>query len=167
MCLIRRVCDNQTAIAFDGKHFRCGIAIDDSELWPDDEYPQTPLLLEYAGLDYEAPLERPGSGFGGKRRPLVHLLWRYEKDRREWHELARTSSVDSEWVAHFVAIARIEMERGGRRATPIDIAARASWRWMETLDQELRALNAEERVIALGMVYEQITARVVELERCV
>jgi hypothetical protein len=157
------VCDNRTAIAFDGKHFRCGIAIDDSELWPNDEYPQTPLLLEYAGLDYRAPLERLASGFGGKRRPLVHILWRWERDRGEWRELARVSSVDNDWVAHFVAIARVEIERGGRAVSAGEIALRASVRWIEALDRELNQLEGEERAIALGLVYEQVTARVVDL----
>ncbi len=163
VCLIRRVCDNPTAAAFDGKRFRAGAAIDDSELSPGDEWPSTPLALEYAGLDYSAPLQRLASGFGGKRRPLIHVLWRYERDRGEWRELARASSVDNEWVAHFIAIARVELVRNGRRAAPVDIAARASFRWIEALDRELSQLENEERAIALGLVYEQVTARVVEL----
>jgi hypothetical protein len=162
-CLIRRVSDNPTAVAFDGKYFRCGAAIDESELSPDEEWPSTPLLLEYAGLDYAAPLQRLASGYGGKRRPLVHILWRYERDRREWRELARASSVDNDWVQHFVAIARVEMLRNGRPAAPVDIAVRASVRWIEALDRELSQLENEERVIALGLLYEQITARVVDL----
>jgi hypothetical protein len=162
-CLIRRVGDHQTAIAFDGKHFRPGAAIDDSELCPGDEWPRTPLLLEYAGLDHTAPLARLSSGFGGKRRPGLHILWRYEREAHEWRELARASSVDNEWVAHFAAIARVELERGGRPAAPVDIAARASTRWIEALDRELNQLENEERAIALGLVYEQVTARVVEL----
>lgn len=164
LCLIRRVSDNPTAIAFDGKHFRCGSAIDDAELWPDEEWPVTPLLLEYAGLDHDAPLQRLASGYGGKRRPAMHVLWRYERDRRGWRQLARASSVDNDWVPHFVAIARLELARDGRRVAPVEIATRVSDRWLEALDRELRALDTEERAMVLGFVFEQITARVVDLE---
>ena len=163
-CLIRRVGDNPTALAFDGRLLRCGIAIDESALWPGTDWPATPLLLEHAGADYRASLQRPASGFGSRRRPQIHILWRYE--RGEWRELVRSSSVDGGWIEHFAAIARVEIARSGRLAAPADIAARTSARFVEALDRELGQLDGEERVLVLGFLYEELTARVVELDRC-
>jgi hypothetical protein len=150
-------------MVFEGKLLRCGAPIDDSELWPDPDWPAAPLLLEYAGLDYAAPLQRLASGFGGKRRARIHILWRYEGG--EWRELVRSSSVDNDWIQHFAAIARVELRRGRRKA-PSEVAALASARCVEALDRELRELQGEERVLALGLIYEQVAARVVELDRC-
>jgi hypothetical protein len=152
-------------MAFQGKLLRCGAAIEDVELWPDEDWPAAPLLLEYAGLDYSAPLQRLGNGYGGKRRALIHILWRYECDECAWRELARSSSVDNDWIEHFAAIARVELRRGARKA-PREVAAIASARCVEALDRELRELQGEELVLALGLIYEQVAARVVELDRC-
>jgi hypothetical protein len=163
--LIRTVSDNRTAMAFEGNLLRCGAVIDDAELWPGEDWPAAPLLLEYAGLDYRAPLQRLANGYGGKRRPLIHILWRYDCDECEWRELVRSSSVDGDWVQQFAAIARVELGRGAKRP-PVEVAALASARCVEALDRELRELKGEELILALGFLYEQVAARMVELDKC-
>lgn len=152
-------------MAFEGRLLRPGAVIDDAELWPGVDWPEIPLLLEYAGLDYAAPLARLANGYGGKRRPVIHILWRWDIDACQWHEIARSSSVDSDWVEQFAAIARVELRRHVRKPAA-DIAAQASARLVEALDRELQRLEGEELALALGLIYEQVAARVVELDRC-
>jgi hypothetical protein len=174
-------------MAFEGKLLRPGAAIDDAELWPGEEWPAVPLLLECAGRDFAAPMRRIASGFGGKRRPIIHILWRYERRPQaqpngspypgispdqnsstgsgEWRELVRASSVDNDWIAHFAAIARLELRRGVE-TPPLAIAERALARCVEAMDRELQQLQGEELILALGFLYEQVAARVVKLDQC-
>ena len=160
--LVRCVEEFETPLAFTGKLFRPGDEIEESLLRPNESWPRDPLLVEYAGPDYAAPLERLASGFGHRRRPDIHVLWRYEREAGHWRQLAHTSGVDNDWILHFAAIVRAEVARSGYRTTSatVDNAAEACARWIDSLDRELAELDRDERALAIGYFYEEVTARV-------
>lgn len=161
--LIRRILGDGSDWGLDGQLFRCGAKIDESELWPGDDYPSVPLLFECAGRD-SAPLRRPLGG-GRAVRPRLYILWRWSADAREWMEIARISAAGDEWIDRMSALVRLELARAPRPASQIEIAVRASNRWTDSLDRELEALDRDERVLALGYFYEEITARFAALQQ--
>jgi hypothetical protein len=150
--LIRGVCNQPAGLAFEGKLFRCGIAIDDSELWPDAEYPPTPLLIEFAG--------RGKIGWGHNRSTWLYILWRYDREEREWRELCRASAVGAEWVEYLKPAVLAELRNEPR--CPVEAAMRASGKVLVLLDGELGRLSDEERRLAMTLLYEQFTARLAE-----
>jgi hypothetical protein len=147
--LIRGVSSLPAGLAFPGKLFRCGRAVEESELWPEEGYPETPLLIEFAGRDRV--------GRGHNRSTWLHVLWRYDLHRREWAELCRASSVGAEWVEYLKPAILAELRNEPR--CPVDAAARASGKVLMLLDGELDQLSDEERRLAMTLVYEQVTAR--------
>jgi hypothetical protein len=161
--LIRRVISNPTGFAFQGLNLRCGAIVDESELWPSDEYPLTPLLLEYAGRDFDAQLEYRSPGTGHKRRPDLRLLWRYDRRKHLWRELARCSSVSRDGIEYLLLIARQELSKQPCPVAPEEMATRASSRAIEVLDTELAQLDGQERVLAISQIYDQVVSRVVAL----
>lgn len=154
--LVRAVTRNASGLAFEGRLLRCGESIEESELWPDDDYPAVPLLVEFAG--------RAVVGRGHNRSSWLYILWRYEVNAHMWREIARTSSVGADWVEHLRPIALVEI--GRKRAEPVDVATRVSGRVLVMLDGELDSLAEDERLLAMSLIYEQVTARLVELDRC-
>lgn len=154
--LVRSVTRSASGLAFEGKLLRCGDSIEESELWPDDDYPAVPLLIEFAG--------RAVVGRGHNRSSWLYILWRFEPHAHVWRELARTASVGAEWVDYLRPIALLEM--GRKRADPDDVAARVSRRVLIVLDGELDCLADDERLLAISLIYEQVTARLAELDRC-
>lgn len=154
--LIRGVKRSASGLAFEGKLLRCGDLVEESELRPDEDYPVVPLLLEFAGRDVV--------GRGHNRSSWLYVLWRYEVYAHTWREVARASAVGAEWVENFRAMALIEMSR--KRAEPVDVATRVSGRVLVMLDSEMDSLADDERLLAMSLIYEQVTARLVELDRC-
>jgi hypothetical protein len=161
--LIKRILGEGIGWGFDGKLLRCGSRVEEAALWPSDEYPSVPLLFESAGRDGSGPLRRPLDGSRAVR-PRIYILWRWDADAREWIELVRVSAAADEWVERIVAVVRLELARHPRPVTQLELASRASDRWIETLDRELGELGDAERTLALGLVYEQVTARVAGLD---
>lgn len=162
--LIRRIVANPTGFAFQGTSLRCGAVIDESDLWPSDEYPRTPLLVEYAGRDFDAQLEYDPSGAGHRRRPDLRVLWRYDRRKHVWRELARCSSVSRDGIEYLMLIARQELARQPCPVPPVEMATRASIRTIQMLDTELAQLNFAERALAMSQIYDQVISRVVALD---
>lgn len=137
---------------FDGQLLKPGAIVEQAELWPTQEYPPVPLLLEYAGSDQ--------SGRGHKRSNSIHILWRFELVRSEWTEVARAVSQGDDWRAYLVPIAFAEISRG---APPRDAtyAAGVCGRILGALDSELDRLTIDDRNMVMHFVYEQFTARAV------
>lgn len=134
--------------------FRCGSHVELSDLRPTPEYPETPLLLEYAGNDR--------SGRGHRRSRDIHILWRLNAERGEFEELARCLSQGSEWFDHMAPIARREIERGAPKPVNFaDEAGAATRRVLALLDDELSALEDEGRDRVLSFLSDQFTARLV------
>jgi hypothetical protein len=150
--LLWRVHPDRTMVnAFEGALFKPGSRVEYSALWPNDRYPETPLLLEFAGSDY--------SGHGHNRSNQIHVLWRFDTDGLVWEEIARTLSQDAGWIMNLIPIALREL--GGPAAVDAALAADVSAGVLSRLDAELGALAQSDRDLVLNLVFEQVTARMV------
>lgn len=140
------------ANAFEGVLLKPGSKIEHSALWPDEGYPEKPILLEYAGSDH--------SGRGHNRSNQIHILWRYENEG--WSEIARTSSVGAEWIPHMISIALREL--GGPAKLNPDLAEKVASSFLSRLDGELRELGAGDCGLVLNFILEQVEARMMRAE---
>jgi hypothetical protein len=140
------------ASAFEGVLLKPGSRIDHAELWPDDRYPATPVLLEFAGSDH--------SGSGHNRSNQIYVLWRFEPERG-WVEIARTLCVGAEWIPLLLPIAQREL--GGPARVDSDLAAKVADVFLCRLDDELKELGAGDRGLVLNFVFEQVSARMMKV----
>jgi hypothetical protein len=154
--LILRVPRRPRIRIFEGRvFFRCGVNVERDALRPNEAYPATPLLLEYAGNDR--------TGRGHNRSNDIHVLWRFNAQRGEFDEIARAVSQGPEWFYHLAPIALREIEKNAA-PTPIDfvqVAAAVTSRVLAILDTELDSLEDEGRDRVMSFLYDQFTARLV------
>jgi hypothetical protein len=148
--LVRRL--PKRGAIFPGRFFRAGSRVEETELRPSAAWPEIPLLIEFAGND--------GAGHGWNRAPDVHILWRYDRGRREFEEIARVRSHGAEWFHHLAPI----VDREIRRPDPdhVEEARAASLRLVAALDLELDELADEGQRRALAMLYDQVAARLAQ-----
>jgi hypothetical protein len=154
--LIRRICPRRTAgDVFDGRRLRPGARLPESELRPTPEHPEAPLVLEYAGSDR--------SGRGHRRSQHLYVLWQYSRELREWRELARASGEALEWVDVLkpVALRSVGAGQAAGQGSPGRGAARVS-HVLTVLEDELEDLAGVERRDLLGLLYEQVSARLAQ-----
>lgn len=152
--LVKRV-NIRGPLPFEGKLFRTGKAVELAELRPTDEWPETPLLIEYAGKD------RTGWRRGRKCND-IHILWRLKPAagaaaEPEWLEITSIKSQGPEWHTHMQQSVLIEL-----RAAPVnfvEVASQASERVLTVLDHELSGLEDEGRGRLLSFLQDQFTAR--------
>jgi hypothetical protein len=135
--------------AFEGVILKPGKLIEERELWPDDTYPKKPLLIEYAGIDVVARR--------GGRSTHLYILWRYDRDRAAWRELARASAIGAEWVEYIKPVAMRELDDPCVKC--VDIAADATARVLKAVEFELQYLGTEPRRQFIAFLYEEVTAR--------
>jgi hypothetical protein len=146
--LIQRVLPQRSmGDAFQGKRLRPGATIAESDLWPTPEWPEHPLLLEYAGSD------RAGSGH--RRSSQTYLLWRYDPELPGWREIARASAVGIEWVDTLKPVAARYLAASEPPSTGADATARV----LCVLESELEPLQSNDRRNLLGMLWEQVLGR--------
>lgn len=141
------------ANAFEGVLLKPGAMVDESALWPSPEYPEIPILLEYAGSDR--------TGRGHNRSNDVYLLWRYDRARGAWVEIARSVSRGAEWIERIKAVALLELGLPVLPADPADTASAAGItdRVLGLLDRELERLCPQDRHLVMNFVYQEFSAR--------
>ncbi|HEX4138392.1 MAG TPA: hypothetical protein VHY84_27525 [Bryobacteraceae bacterium] len=148
--LIRNV-NRHGPIPFDGRFFKTGSRVEESDLRPDPEWPETPLLIEYAGNDR--------SGRGHRRANDIHVLWKFE--HHEWIEIDRITSQGPEWWHHLQPAVLREL------AAPLvnlaELAGKATDRILDMLDRELDVLEDDGRKRVMSFLYDQFTARMTNL----
>lgn len=135
---------------FEGRLFRCGMRVAVSDLRPTADYPEVPLLIEYAGND--------ASGSGHNRSNDIHLLWRYQAGA--WVELARVASQGREWVFDILPIVQRELAGAPVHQCVAD-AEKVSQLVLGVLDRELLTLAGEGRSRALSFLWDELAARLV------
>jgi hypothetical protein len=154
--LLLRVYRDRTWNAFEGKLLKPGALIDEAELWPTPEYPEIPLLLEYAGHDR--------TGRGHRRSNDIYLLWRYERSRAAWVELIKCTCQGADWIEQLKPIAIAELGRAVLPVTMEEAAAQAAsvtGRVLGVLDHELEMLGPRDRHLVMTFVYQEFSARAV------
>jgi hypothetical protein len=136
--------------AFEGSYLKPGSCVEVSSLRPSEDYPEKPLLLEFAGSDH--------TGRGHNRSNQIHVLWRFRGG--QWVEIVRTLSQGAEWIHTIRAVALREI--GGPPPPDPEMAAGVVERFLSDIDRELGELGAGDRAIALNLFFEQLAARLVQ-----
>jgi len=157
--LVLRVTRVNGRADFEGPLFRCGADIDEAALHPTPEYPEIPLLIEFAGQDRAGRLHRRADGYGGRQYRYLHLLWSWNAKRGDWEEVARIVSEGAEWLHDLAPIVRRLIASPPRRF--VEVAGDATARILATLDGELAVLEDEGRERVMAFLYDQFTARFV------
>jgi hypothetical protein len=139
-----------TGFDFEGELLRPGEMLDEAALWPSEDWPRTPVLLECAGSD--AP------GWGHRRTPLTYILWRFEAG--QWRELARTSATSSEWCLILGPVARqaVVGEIPSRPARECAEIADELYRAIEEV--VLRQLTNADRAAVLARLHDTLAAQI-------
>lgn len=148
LCQVRR--DPQTGFDFVGRFLRPGARMDEAELWPAPQYPAVPVLLECAGSD--------GRGWGHRRSANTYILWLYERTSGEWAELARAVGQAWEWCYILGPVAARVLAQQLPIRPPAEIGPLAE-RIRSLLEGELSNLPPEDRSKVLGLLHDQLAAR--------
>lgn len=138
-----------TGFGFHGKICKPGAMVRESELWPSEEYPPRPVLLEYvAGAGRER-----GAG-------VLYVLWSFDSARREWIELGRAMAAAAEWSTILRPLA-LQALRPPRKPAGCahDVGAVAE-RIVAALDAELRPIEYAEQLQVLNAVHDQLAVRI-------
>lgn len=151
--LCRAAPDAQSGFDFEGTFLRAGGLFPESALWPSPQYPQVPLLLEFAGSDC--------SGWGHRRSSALYLLWRYQDG--EWREVARTAAESNEWCAVLAPVAARLLQQDGR-PKPMAVEALAD-RIRRLLEAEFDRAGPDDRWKVAAIVHDQLAVRLVD-PRC-
>lgn len=78
-------------VDFYGRHLKPGQTIEEHELWPTENYPAIPVLLETCQIVF--------TGRGHNRNPYERVLWIYQVRKREWRQVAHVSAHrPEEWI---------------------------------------------------------------------
>jgi hypothetical protein len=136
-------------MAFLGARVKSGTSVEETALRPSAEFPERPLLLEFAG-------NLPGA-WGHRRTDSVYILWRYEFGR--WREVARALAVDASWVNVLRPVAIREL--AGPRGTPPETITQ---RIVDTLDAQLEMVPKHERYAAMSIIYDLFASRCAQLQ---
>jgi hypothetical protein len=154
--LVLRLGRNRALRNFEGRLFRCGALVEESALWPAPHYPRVPLLVEYAGTDGLDANGKPARGHNRARD--IRILWRYDRERGEWDELARILSEGSHWYADLAPI--VERELIAPDIDHVSEARGAAGRLAALIDGTLAELTDEGREHALGFLFDEIAGRI-------
>jgi hypothetical protein len=149
--LIHRL-KSHSAIPFEGRLLKTGSQIEEADLRPAPDWPEIPVLIEYAGNDR--------SGRGHNRSNDLHVLWRYDWAGHEWIEIARVTSQGPEWLCHLMPIIRSELN--ARPPNCVEAAQAATGRVMALMDAELDLLELEGRDRMVSFLYDRFTARMID-----
>jgi hypothetical protein len=82
---------------FYGKYMRPGATVEERELWPTENYPAIPVLLEECQIVF--------TGRGHNRNPMEYLLWIYQVSKSEWRQVAHVSAHHpEEWISSLLPV---------------------------------------------------------------
>jgi hypothetical protein len=120
-----------------------------AELRPTVEYPETPVLLECAGI--------AKTGRGHNRSEYLYIVWRFDAHSDEWRELGRAQSAACEWAADLAPIARraIDEQIGAPDLTEVER------RISVYLNSELGRVAERDRMQVLAVIHDAIATRIV------
>ena len=152
-------------LGFDGVILRPGATIPEATLWPTEEFPSTPLLLEYAGR-----VRISGRGRDRDVFESLYILWRWSCERRAWEELARSHSESWQWAIDLrpVALRALAESNGGVEVLPcLGLDARAT-RLAEDLDRELEGLEPQDCILLMGklggILHDRVAGKLAQLQ---
>lgn len=152
--ILRRVdADAGNAMGFEGDFVRPGAVVTDAQLWPDEQAPRIPIVLECASV--------PGQGHktGHNRRDWLYILWRYSPERYEWTEIGRAISMCWDWAV----VLRPLAVRALRESLPrVEISVNfveIDRRIAAMIDAELSGLEIVHQHQVLGILHHHLACR--------
>jgi hypothetical protein len=117
------------------------------------ELGENPIVLECAGPQ--------GPWRGGRNRPNLWILWRYDRPAGRWQEIARALSTNWDW-------ALVLREPAIRALRPVPDIADFSARGREVTEELLRAIDAmlvpelpAVRALVLTSIYDRMAGKIV------
>jgi hypothetical protein len=155
LLLVRRLSPKRALRNFEGQLLRPGALVEEAALWPDSHYPLVPLVIEYAGTDGIAANGKPARGHNRARD--IRVLWRFDRGRAQWDEVARIASEGSHWYAMLAPL--VERELVPAAIDHAQDAREAAGRLAALIDGALAELSEEAREHALAFLYDQVAAR--------
>ena len=144
--LLTRVRPGPWGASFEGKILAPGALLADRDLGPH------PVVLECVGPQ--------GPGRPGRQREMLWILWRYDRVREEWVELARAQAVASEWT---LALKGPALRALNPQPPLIDVLGQARHladEIMERIDETLLPEGEDLQTMALATVYDQLAGRI-------
>lgn len=152
--LLSHVTEADQGFGFEGKFLRPGATLTEAELRPTAAYPPVPILLEYM----RGPAYKTESG---RRTDSIYILWRYDREANTWRELGRATSFSWEWALDLrpLAMRALREARGGALVRVMPDLVAIAGRIATVLDGELKPLEAAERSKVLGVLHDQLAAR--------
>lgn len=138
-----------TGFDFDGLILRPGQQLEEAELWPSEDWPEIPVLLECAGI--------AEPGWGHRRSSYCYILWQYSRETQEWREIARTTAVSTEWCRVLGPIAR-RLVVGEVLPRPRQEIVQLAERLVGAIEVALRRLTETDRAALLCHVHELLAA---------
>lgn len=139
--------DRRARSGFDyyGCFLRPGAIVDYRELHPSSDYPETPVLLEYAGCP------RPVAGWRRHDQGDVWILWTLAGT--EWREVMRVCVPGPEWAELMRDAARRELRPAV--LSPADVRARIR----ALIERELSALSDADQGFVAALLHDEFAAR--------
>jgi hypothetical protein len=113
--LIRRIVQGRLgAFRFDGVFLKPGKIVSESSLWPAEDWPRLPHLIEIF------PSSLSKDGHGGSRIDVI--LWKYESG--DWREVCRLDGYgSSEWMLEMEPIVTRSLNESRVHVEPPDVRA--------------------------------------------
>jgi hypothetical protein len=150
--------DAQNGFGFEGTIARPGSIVPWEALWPTPAHPEIPILLECAGNP------RPERGHRRHGQEDTYILWRFDPERKEWEEIARSMGESWTWAIDLrqVAIRALEESRGKQIqifAGLKDVLARMR----HSLDVEIQSLPVPDRGRAVAVLHDDFCVRLTRL----
>lgn len=121
-----------------------------ADVRPTIEYPEVPVLLECAGI------AKPGRGHN--RSEYLYILWQWCPIRNAFVELARSSSVASEWATDLEIPARRAIGERRPEPDPGDVRRRIA----DYLSRELERALPPDRFRILAVIHDELASRMAQ-----
>lgn len=134
------------AALFAGKIYKPGAVVELAAL------PDPAVVIECAG--------QIGAWQRGKRRDFQYILWTYDRQLDEWHELARAQAKDKTWTAGIREPAWLALHPRPELVDVIQRTRDITDEILELIDKRLRSELVEVRANALYTIYERVAGRI-------
>jgi hypothetical protein len=144
--IVESIRPNACGLLFEGSLHRPGANLDA------DSLPRPAVAIECAG-----PV---GIWQRGKRRPILHILWQFDRTRWEWVELARAQTVDASWMAVLQEPARHALHPRPELLDIVERSQNLADELVDVMDGRLAGEMPEVRASALYSIYERLAGEI-------
>jgi hypothetical protein len=147
---------SRSPFTWQGRFFRPGTWIEETELWPDGTFPRIPLLVEQAGA------EKPARGWLRHKCDETVVLWRYQRDPGTFVEVGRVAAPGGLWPLLLEPLVRSAFEQDGGGHGPEDLALIRE-RISRFLHAELDRVTDADRGRVLTLVHDELASGIVDV----